>query len=82
MLCINLRKGHNCFAVAIYCICIYREHAQSILPVMRDLDGGGLTEVFPAPHNICFGETSGRHRDLLRKALGSLLLRGGVLVTL
>ena len=43
---------------------------------MRDFDGGGLTEVFPA-HRRVFGETSaiGTYR-------GRLLLRGNVLVTL
>jgi hypothetical protein len=54
---------------------ISREHAQSILPVMRDLDEDGLTEVFPAPQIFLWIRRDFSH-------LGSLLLRGSVLVTL
>ena len=59
----------------------------SCLSCVRDLDEvhrsrvhGGLTEVFPAPQNF-FGRNFS-HRNLIvsRKALGSLLLHGSVLV--
>jgi hypothetical protein len=50
---------------------ISREHAQSILPVLRELDGGELTDGFSA-YRICFRrDFSHRDSDVLRRALDS-----------
>ena len=56
-----------------------RELAPCVVPALQDLVGSRTTEVFPNLQNIFCGGSS--HRDLSRKALGSLLPRGRSPVT-
>jgi hypothetical protein len=49
---------------------------------MRDLDGGGLTEAFPAPQNMFWRDLRPQSSGPIEEGIGQLLLRGSVLVTL